>query len=207
MAAVGGARAYYAFERVSNWGALATRRAAATCDVFSPFTSRDFIRCAFSLTAGQRYVEQLHRSLLTNLDPRLRDMPFEEPWRRQRPRLAPALIAREAGAEAFRRLRRRHPRGERPRMGFGHAWFEAGIDLHREICLSFNDSPIWELADRRAVTKALSGPLEDRRASHEVLCRLATIFWSLHVVHDASAGDAQAPRWSADGGPRIPTEN
>jgi asparagine synthase (glutamine-hydrolysing) len=186
--------AYYAFERVSNWGALSTRRAAATCDVFSPFTSRDFIRRAFSLSAGERYVETLHYSLLSQLNQGLRDMPFEEPWRRQRPGLAPALIAGEAAGEGLRRVGSRwRPRRERRRISFGHAWFEAGIDVHREVCLSFDDSPIWELAHRHEVAKALSGPPESRQGRYEVLCRLATIFWSFHVVHDSLGGGVHAP--------------
>ena len=175
--------AYYAFERVRNWASTGIRRVSGATDLFSPFVSRDFYEYAFSLTSGERYVEAAHFRLLSVLSKELRELPFEKPWKPQRPRLAPALaIQGIAGAAA----RRAQAAGGRARDGgqdafdFGPAWFEAGIDQHRELCASVPQSPLWDFVDRRRLETLLAGPAERRRAYAEGLCAVLTPFWYFH---------------------------
>jgi hypothetical protein len=192
--------AYYAFERVPHWAATGVRRVAGATDLFSPFVSRDFYEYAFSLGSGERYVEAAHYRLLSVLSKSLRDLPFEKPWKPQRPHLAPALaLAGVAGAAADRVGRRVH-RGRRlaaavsggEARDFGSAWLEAGIEQHRELCASVPDSPLWDYVDRARLDAVLSGPVEARRSVAEGLCAVLTPFWYFHG--EALPGPDTAPR-------------
>jgi hypothetical protein len=182
--------AYYGFERVGNWASTGVRRVSGATDLFTPFVSRDFYEYAFSLDSGERYVEAAHYRLLSALSEDLRDLPFEKPWRPQRPRLAPALAIGGVLGAGFGRLRGRLPsRRARSgkaeptnaeRGGFGSAWLEAGLEQHRELCSAFPDSPLWDYVDKRRLEEILSGPAAARRPYAEGLCAVLTPFWYFH---------------------------
>jgi asparagine synthase (glutamine-hydrolysing) len=172
--------AYYGFERVPHWGSAGVRRVAGATDVFAPFVTRDFYEYAFSVEQGDRYVEAVHRELLSALRPQLRDLPFEKPWRLQHPRLAPVLAGLAAGQAGVARVRR----SVRGRTGashdFGRDWFEAGIEAHRELCASVPDSPLWDFVDRRLLTERLAAPAAERAGDAESLAAVMTAFWYFH---------------------------
>lgn len=173
--------AYYAFERVPDWASTGVRRVSGATDLFSPYVTRDFYEYAFSLSSGERYVEAAHYRLLSVLSERLRDFPFEKPWKPQLPGLAPALALRGIAAAAIGRARaRRRPAALPPGLDFGRAWLEAGIERHRELCASVPQSPLWDYVDRRRLETMLSGPPEARRPHAEGLCAVLTPFWFFH---------------------------
>jgi hypothetical protein len=179
--------AYYGFERVRNWGSTGVRRVAGATDLFAPYVSRDFYEYAFSLDSGERYVEAAHYELLSSLSRPLRDLPFEKPWKAQRPHLAPAMAIAGIAEAAAGRARQKIPRRKQPAAtsgatgrDFGCAWLEAGIEQHRELCASVPDSPLWEYVDRGRLDAILSGPPEGRRPHAEGLCSVLTPFWYFH---------------------------
>jgi hypothetical protein len=175
--------AYYAFERVRNWASTGVRRVSGATDLFSPFVSRDFYEYAFSLSSGERYVEAAHYRLLTVLSEQLRDLPFEKPWKPQRPHLAPALAVRGIADAAIGRVRAAARRGEAMKaegLDFGRAWLEAGIEQHLELCASVPQSPLWDYIDRGRLEAVLSGPADARRPLAEGLCAVLTPFWYFH---------------------------
>jgi len=168
--------AYYAFERVSGWAGLAVRRGAVSCDVFSPFTARAYLRYAFALTPEERYIERPVYQLLSELEPTLRDLPFSRAWRPQIPERALRTALWEGARATIGRASASG--GSRVGLSFGHAWFERSLSLQREICLSVDQSPLWDFIDKRELTRALTGPPEGRDGQHEMLCRIATAFWA-----------------------------
>jgi hypothetical protein len=184
--------AFYTFERIGRWGATAPRRTAATDDIFVPYCSREFIEYAFSFSHAERYVEAPHWRLLTELAPELRDMPFENPWRPQQPRLI-ALIATQGLAQAAldRAAERRRARNESgtaasvAALPFAQAWFEAQLASHREVLAAYPQSELWEYVDRARVEAALAGPAQGRAHQVEGLFRLVTLFWWFHARHEA----------------------
>jgi hypothetical protein len=174
--------AYYAFERVPNWASTGVRRVAGATDLYSPFVSRDFYEYAFALSSGERYVEAAHYRLLTVLSRKLRDLPFEKPWKPQRPRLAPLYAIGGAADAAAARLGL-GGRGKEPApapLDFGRAWLEAGIGQHRELCASVPGSPLWDYVDRQRLDELLSAPPAARRPYAEGLCAVLTPFWYFH---------------------------
>lgn len=165
---------YYAFERVKHWGAAGVKRAADAVDVFTPFASRAFILYAYGLTPGQRYMEAAHHRLLSVLVPDL-DLPFDTAWKPQRARAAGADATRQATQRLLARLRSKRA-GAPPAPSFAQRWYEAGLPVHRELCLSLPSSPLWDYVDRRRY-EALSA----RPGPHvEGLCRFLTVFWYFH---------------------------
>jgi|GEM_PF-3099199 len=178
---------YYAFERVRNWASTGVRRVSGATDLFSPYISRDFYEYAFSLSPGERYMEAAHYRLLSVLSPELRDLPFEKPWKPQRPALAPALAVGGVAGAVRGRLRRSDKHEDvsataapaQP-LDFGRAWFEAGLPAHRELCASVPQSPLWDYVDRARLEAALSGPAAGRAADVEGLCGVLTAFWYFH---------------------------
>ena len=186
--------AYYAFERVRNWAATGVRRMSGATDLYSPFVSRDFIRFAFSLTPGERYIEAAHYGLLTALSPQIRDMPFEKEWKPQRPEraswMACAAIARAGARRAAAHLgthRLAPAAGSSPAvMPFGARWFEAGRESHAEVCLSFPQSPLWEFIDRSRLESMLAATPDEALTHVEGLCAVVTAFWYFHARHEAT---------------------
>lgn len=175
---------YYAFERVKHWAAAGVRRASDGTDVFAPFVSRDYISYCYSLTPGRRYMEAAHRGLLSALSAQLRDLPFEHPWKPQRPRAAAAHVALETARWARGRIARRHaaPPARRP---FPHSWLEAGLPLQRELSLSFGDSPLWDYVDRRRWESLITASADDRAPHAEGAVRVLTALWYFHARHEA----------------------
>lgn len=177
---------YYAFERVKHWAAAGVRRSSEATDVFAPFVSRDFIAHCYSLAPGRRYMEGAHRGLLSALSPQLRDLPFEHPWKPQRPRAAAAHVALEAARWGRSRLARQRvaaPAGRRP---FPSAWLEAGLALERELSLSFAGSPLWDFVDRRRWEALLAESPAARGPRAEGVSRVLTAFWYFHARHETA---------------------
>lgn len=179
---------YYAFERVKHWAAAGIRRSREATDVFAPFVCRDYIDYCYALGAGHRYLEIPHHALLSTLSPQLRDLPFDAGWRRQRPRMAPLYAIGQAGAWALRRATPSRRAVSGP--SFGQRWYEAGSSLHRELALSFPQSPLWDYVDRRRFEHLVARPAGP---DVEGLCRVLTAFWYFHARH-AGGGQAQSRR-------------
>jgi len=174
---------YFEFERVRYWAAAGVRRAAAATDLWSPFITRAFIEYCWSLRPEARAVEEPHWRLLGLLDARLRDMRFESPWRPQRPRLAPAILAREAMRGLFaRRAAQRAP--------FGLAWIQAGAGQIREAVDGCPDSDLWHYVDREELRRRLVAP---EAASAEGLTRVLTVLWWLHGRHEQESHKGREP--------------
>jgi hypothetical protein len=173
--------AFYTFDRVARWGSTNLRRTSATDDLFSPFCSKAFIRYCFSLSPGQRYTEAPHRRILTLLEPELRDMPFESPWRQRNLPLVP-LDATYNFAKVV--LDRGHRKGQAKATDNGAPywlrWFEAHAADHRELCLGTPDSPLWDWINRDALEKAFAAGAGEQAGQREGLARAATLFWYFH---------------------------
>lgn len=182
---------YYAFERVRYWAATGVQRLAHATDLYSPFISRAFIGHAFSLSSGERYMEAAHYDLLSRLSPTLRDLPFENPWKPQQAWRAPFQAPADILKAGFARLADRRPRSleghasrgasvEDQHMSFGQRWFEAGVAMHRDVCLSTRQSPLWAFVHRRALESAFAASPQERAPIMEVLCAVVTAFWYFH---------------------------
>jgi hypothetical protein len=175
------AEAYYAFERVRNLFHAGTRRSAATVDAYSPFATQDFLEYSFACTPAERYIEAPHYRLLEAFDPELAALPWDRPWRTQRPGLAPLAVTAEfaqlQARRATQRLRRRSGRAPAGIVPFGQQWLEAGIGPVRELAHAAPGSPVWSVADRPATLRMLDGPPETRRPVLEALSRIATALW------------------------------
>lgn len=173
--------AYYAFERVRRWAAGGARRAASTTDVYSPFVSREYIEWSFSLSGPERFLEAGPWRLLSELSPDLRDFRFDRPWRAQDVRTVQPVILRELarlGAAQVRSRRSGHrpPTDARPHLR--SRWIEAGRERMRDLCLSQEASPLWDLVDRRRLEAALGGPQPS--GSVMGLCHVLTAFTWFH---------------------------
>lgn len=184
--------AFYVFDRVARWGSAGLRRTSAVDDHFSPFCSQAFIRYCFSLSPAERYLEASHYRIMSALSPELRDMAYEEPWRKQQPRLATALASYElarllaeraaTAARIGQRIGRRYAAAATPR-GIAEGsigWFERHIEAHRDLCLSQPQSALWDWVDRQAVETALVADPAARRGGIEGLLRVVTLFWYFH---------------------------
>lgn len=185
--------AFYTFERVGRWGASG-RRMAGTDDSFLPLCARPFIDYCFSLSSGERYVEAPHYRLLSELSPKLRDHRFEAPLLTQRAWLAPALATRKlmgavralAGLSRSSSISGSGANGAAqttpavsPAYPFQHAWFEARLDLIRDL-FSVSDSELWQLVSRPRIEALLAGSEADRARNQEALLRATTVFWHFH---------------------------
>jgi hypothetical protein len=70
---------------------------------------------------------------------------------------------------------------------FAHQWFEARLDVIREVCLE-TDTSLWEWIDRRRLEELLSGSRETRAPAFDGLIRIVSVCWFLgRVVSRASA--------------------
>jgi hypothetical protein len=178
------AEAYYGFERVRYWASAGVRRASAAADLWSPFVSRPFIDYSWSLTPEERTVEAPHWRILSQLDPRLRDMRFEYPWRPQRPRRASAMVARDVAKKLATRGRSKPaPPSASP---FGQAWVDAGADQIRELIAGTPQSPLWDYVDRDALIDRIQSP-------DEGVTRALTVLWWLHGRHAPPAAPGRSP--------------
>jgi len=161
---------------------------AGTDDSFLPFCSRPFINYCFSLSPSERFVEAAHYRLLTELSPTLRDHRFETPFRAQRAWLAPFMATRGLMRTVGARVRPHRSRsndathttpGVRPAYPFQHAWFEARLDLIRDL-FSEPQSELWRFVSRPRIQALLTGSEADRARNQEDLLRATTVFWHFH---------------------------
>jgi len=176
--------AFYTFERVGRWGASG-RRMAGTDDAFLPLCARPFISYCFTLSSAERYVEAAHYRLLTELSPELRDHRFDFPFPGQRTWLVPVRatgrLVKGVGEQVISAPA--GPNGDVarvcPEYPFQHAWFEARLDLMRDL-FSVSNSDLWRFISRRRIQALLDGTEADRAANQEDLLRATTIFWHFH---------------------------
>jgi hypothetical protein len=171
---------FYAFARVRHWSARGIRRAAATTDLYPPFAAQAYAEHCLGLSPGARFVEQPHRRLIDAYAPEVDVDPYEYPWRPQRPDRALELVL----AEGARRLRarvgarvRHRPRAATPSLG--PRWFEAGLQLHRDVALSSPGSPIWDVVDRSRYERLLAAQPEARAPYAVSLGRILATLWYL----------------------------
>jgi hypothetical protein len=183
--------AYYIFDRVSRWGSTSTRRIAGGEDAFSPFCSRAFVTYCFSLTPEERYVEASHYRILSALSPRLRDLPFAKPWRRQTRALVPFEATYDLAKMALdksHRFSRRSGESAPAPPPYWAKWFDAHAGEHLELCMSAPGSPLWSWIDRSAVERAFRAEPQARARMREGLARVATLFWYFHGRSRPPAG-------------------
>jgi len=175
--------AFYIFERMARWGGSGIRRASPVDDLFAPFCSQLYLRYAFSLTPGERFIEAAHWRLLTALDREARDIPFEYPWPVQRPALAPAMAATAAAKDAAERLAARLGRGpSEPEWGderYMTRWLIDHREDLREQCLSHDGSFLWDHIDRAGLERVLDGRTLGGQAE-DALLRAITVIWYFH---------------------------
>ena len=152
---------------------------------------------ASSRTAGKRYVERGHHDGVLSgcrrsvLSPELPAMISQRPWRPQRPRAAPLL----AYSDAVRRLAsdqlarprdgRDHVEAGRDEVPLARRWFDAGTDVHREVCLSFPASLNSAFVDGCRLEHLLPGSAAAREQHIGALCRVATVCSYFHGRHHA----------------------
>lgn len=151
--------AHYLYGRTARWGGTTPRQTAAGDLFVAPLATRAFAAFAFAHSAGQRYLETPHRRLLGALSTDLRDLPFEEPWRPQRARAAPAhlgarLMRSASMAARERRVapasgRRANAEAQEPWPGSRRHHLDALEQLPRQ-------HPLFEAVDRDALRDALA---------------------------------------------------
>ena len=176
--------AFYIFERMGRWASTTTRRTATTDDAFSPLLARPFLDYCLSLSSAERYLEAAHFRLMGKLSRELREHRYEYPFRPQKPALVPVLVSwRLAGAVgtqlAARIPSRAHEESTYTEYRFPQAWFEARLELMREL-FDQPSSDLWELVSRARVEQLLNGGPAGRAHAQEALMRVTTLFWHFH---------------------------
>jgi hypothetical protein len=170
----------FTFGRLRHWSARGVRRAAATTDLYSPFACRAYVEHCFGLSAAARCVEQPHRRLIDAYAPEVDAERYEMPWGPRDPRLALPGVLRVGAGRLASRLRGRASGGPPPPPPpLGPRWFEAGLELHREVALSSPSSPLWDVVDRRRYEALLAATPQERAAHADSLGRVLTAQWYL----------------------------
>lgn len=183
--------AFYTYERVGRRAGNNIRTSMPFHDSFSPYCTRPFVEAAFAVSALQRCTEPLHYSLTRLLSPELHRMPFlNKPWPIQS---AALYLLGELGKIKLNNLQRRLQRltGIEKRGNiikshlatdtmFNRAeWLEAKREEIRDVCLSHEDSPIWDIADRllfERITSVKYDPAERSRHMKNIF-HIATLFY------------------------------
>lgn len=182
--------AYYAFEFLPARPGMGVRRAAASADLFSPFTTRAFVEHCLAVSAAERYLEHPHYTLIRQLAPEVDAVPYQFPWKPQRPALALVLAVDDARRRVGRRLRGTSPTAESTGPPFYIAWYEAGLEQHRDLVLSTATSPLWEFVDRPRYEALLRATPAEREPHVKALCRVLSAFWYLHASREPLHRDA-----------------
>jgi hypothetical protein len=164
-------QAFYAFERIGRWAATGVRRTAPTADIFSPFFSTPFLSAALAHSGPRWITEQLHYRLMTELDPKLRDAPYVDPWPAQRLRLAGVYATAASARAVAERLRGRDLDGTKD---LAAEWVARTTDVHMEVVSRARDTSIEELIDVRALERELSGGAPPDSST---LRALSAIWW------------------------------
>lgn len=171
--------AFYAFERVSSWGATGPRRAAGAGDLFSPYCTRPFVDYCFSLTPARRYLEAPHRRLLEALAPELLEPRFEQPFRPQYPALTGLLATRQLWRGM--RSRQRHGVTAGPDSPVPPSFLDRWLQSHVADLQSAADKVpalVWQLIDRARFSATLRSET-DRATARDALLRTSTaLLWA-----------------------------
>lgn len=172
--------AFYAFEFLSARPAMGVRRAAASSDLFSPFATRAFVEHCLAVSPAERYLEHPHHVLIEQLAPEVDALPYQVPWKSQRPSLALPLAIDDGRRRVGRRIRGTSPPRESLGTPFYVSWYEAGLEQHRELALAVGDSPLWDFVDRRRYAQLLDTTPQEREPYVRVLSRVLSALWFLH---------------------------
>lgn len=172
--------AFYAFEFLPARPAMGVRRASASADLFSPFATRAFVEHCFGVSAAERYLEHPHHALVERLAPEVDAVPYEVPWKPQRPGLALPLAGDDALRRLGRRIRGTSPPREAGGTPFYVSWYEAGLEQHRDLTLSIADSPLWDFVDRERYVRLLRATPQEREPYVRALTRVLSVVWYLH---------------------------
>lgn len=184
--------AFYAFEFFPARPGMGVRRASGTTDLFSPFATRAFVEHAFAVSPGERFLEGPHHDLIMRLAPEVDALPYQMPWKPQRLEMGLALALDEARRRAGRRLRGTSPPPEAVGQPFYIAWFEAGVEQHRDVVLSSSASPLWDFVDRARYEALVRCAPSEREPHVKALCRVLSAFWYLHAGRSGDAAILQA---------------
>lgn len=180
----------YTYQRVgrragSNWRASMSIR-----DSFSPLCTRPFIETTFSLPSLQRFTEPLHYGLIQFLAKELHEIPFDkDPWTTQQPVInllksysrlqLKNYIRRFSKLFGFKPEKKTPPHIVKDSMFDRSSWFEAKREEVREVCLSANNSILWNFIDREKFDKITSSAVDQnsRVAYLKALYHIATLFY------------------------------
>lgn len=179
--------AFYAFEFFPARPGMGVRRASGTTDLFSPFATRAFVEHAFAVSPGERFLEAPHHDLIMQLAPDVDALPYQVPWKPQRPDLALALAVDDARRRVGRRLRGTSLPPEAVGQHFYVTWFEAGLEQHRDLVLSTSGSPLWDFVDRSRYEALVAAEPAAREPHVKALCRVLSAFWYLHAERSGNA--------------------
>jgi len=189
---------FYVSERVRRWAGSLHRIVMPIFDPVSPFCTRPFVEAAFRLPAWHRYTEPIHYQLMQLLVPELQRIPFDKPWRSQRPVMNIVRWIGQQGmrkaSEPIRRVWRRQPSGEAARVPAVKSpswrevewggWLETQYPRWRELCLDQAESALWSFVNRplfERITSPAATPAERRRCL-QGLYNVATLFYYTQVT-------------------------
>jgi hypothetical protein len=182
--------AFYAFERVANWGATGPRRASGRSDLLSPYCTRPFIEYCFSLSPQERYLEAAHHRLLKSLSPDLLDHDFETPFPPQHPHLVGLMAFRQLMQTILHRNRHGVSAAATPQQpSFLERWLEDHIETLQAL-VDAADPAIWQLIDEPRLRSLLTTDAQSRTGYTHTLLRIATILWFLDAQRAVTARHA-----------------
>lgn len=165
---------WYMSERARRWGGANNRKISNLNDVFTPFTTRPFMRASFRLKGWRGYGEPIHHDLVKRLSPPLYAQPPETgSWLPQVPFLNVAVDRRQ------QKRRRQTMTGEASRSTY---LFKQDLwpgRLRKQLAERYLDdgtSRAWDLVDRPRFEQLLTGDDEaPRRRAAEKILQLCTV--------------------------------
>lgn len=180
----------YAYQRVARRAGNLWRAVTSFRDCFSPFCTRAFVEASFSLPPLQRTTEPLHYGIIRSLSKELHKIPFDKStWCTQHSTIN--LLKSYGGIKLKNNFRRfsklfglkqeknRPAHIVRDNMFDRLGWFEAKREEVREVCLSTNDSILWNFIDRGMFDRITSSATDQktRVRNLKALYLIATLFY------------------------------
>jgi hypothetical protein len=178
---------FYLLERMGSWAAASQGVVELVRDTTSPLWSTRLLPHLLALPARERELEQFHRLVLTELDPRLVAPRFDDgsTWPERRyPMQRRVQRARRLVGKVAAELRRRS--AARPRVAAARDTpaaaappdpFANVLALVREAALSQPQHAAWSVLDRPRVERLLgSAPVLLDEMSRYYVWRLASVF-------------------------------